>query len=82
VVVNACFSLFTPEKEVWYLWYRRLKGPVWMGAENLASTRIQYPNSPARSELKFYDTYGMFFIRFAAGSKTHKNCPFMVSNTQ
>jgi len=72
VVFNAHLSRFTLEKEIWYLWYRRLKGPEWMGAEYLASTGIRYPSSPARSELKFYNTYGMFFIRFAAGSKTEK----------
>jgi hypothetical protein len=73
VVFNARLGRFTPEKEIWYLWYRRLKGPVWMGAENLASTGIRYPSSPARSELKFYNTYGVFFVRFAAGIKTQKN---------
>ena len=43
---------FTPGKETGYLvqcagWD---PGPVWMGAENLAPTRIRSPDRPARSE--------------------------------
>jgi len=72
VVVNDRFGRFTPEKEIWYPWYRRLKGPVTMGAENLVSSGIRYPSRPARSELKFYNTDGMFCIRFVRKQNTAK----------
>jgi hypothetical protein len=32
-------------------------GPVWTGAENLASTGIRYPDRPARSELLYLQSY-------------------------
>jgi hypothetical protein len=44
---------FTPGKETRYPLYRRLggpPGPVWTGAENLATTEIRSPDRPARSE--------------------------------
>ena len=38
-------------------------GPVWTGAENLASTRIQSPDHPARSESLYQLSYpGLPFI--------------------
>ena len=44
-----------------YLLYRRLgrpPGPVWTGAENLASTGVRSPDRPARSEvLSVHDVF-------------------------
>jgi len=43
-------SRFTPEEETWYPLYRRLlsaPGPVWTGAESIASTGIRALDRPA-----------------------------------
>jgi hypothetical protein len=41
---------FTPRKETQYPLHMRLGGPAWMGAEHLATTRIQPPDHPARNK--------------------------------
>jgi hypothetical protein len=38
-----------PPGKTWYPLYRRLGGPVWTGAENLATTGIRSPDRPAHT---------------------------------
>ena len=44
---------FTPGKDIRYPLHRRLGDPVWVSAENLASTGIRFPDRPARSQLLY-----------------------------
>jgi hypothetical protein len=40
---------FTHRRKTWYPLCRRLDGPVWLGVENLASTRILFLDCPTHS---------------------------------
>jgi hypothetical protein len=55
--------LFTPGKTRYPL-NRRLGGPVWTGANNLARTEIRFPDRPARSQL-------LYRLRYPAQLKHH-----------
>jgi hypothetical protein len=43
--------------------YRRLGGPVWAGAENLAPIGIRFPDRPARSESLYRLSYPGPFVQ-------------------
>jgi hypothetical protein len=50
-----CPSCFTSRKETWYPLYRRPgepQGLAWRGAENLAPTEIQFPDSKTKIKPK------------------------------
>jgi hypothetical protein len=49
-IVNVMTGRYTLGKVIRYPFYRRLGGPVWMGADDFFPAGIQTPKRPARSE--------------------------------
>jgi len=57
-----------PPGKTRYPLYRRLGGPVWTGAENLASTGIRSPDRLARSQSLVNENFFFLVFNFCFGA--------------